>query len=498
MKNILIINLKGIEDIYQSAHFIRSLHKKHSNSNISYLIFDECEESIRCIKNIKNIYTIPRDKIATFFNNAIYNIGFAINELDYALRPTLSAKWDNIINYSNNKLSTYLTSYLTHANATPFSGIKFNQIHSVVYSDQWAQAYNDVLTSFFPSPMTIVDVLNTQNDLDDSSEEIINVQASHDKKVAHNFKMVKKMNNDSKIVGIRMLGSKKASNLSLSTVIDVFKLLIDYKKTTPILLIRPNDYERNLANEVNKNMNSKILSIESDFVALPSIIKNLDLLISPESPEKHLADLLDVSCLELSLDPISLFQKRTVNPKSYVLSYRIDQNSFSDNPDINQFRNLRGIQIDLKPKDIFKCSQIALGYADTEEAFDSFTQCSLYTPIKDSLGTFFVNKSGFINPHLEMKHLMGRFILSDILDFGKIQEITRHIVKTFDKKTIISWVEEENNGFSLAIKDLLATIRSLIKVQESMKNGDIFVQSLDNLLNHSQKKRPFGHIYSYF
>ncbi len=490
MKDVLIINLKRFGDIYQSAHLTNSIIKNDAMTRVSYLVFDEFKQAAECLNNIHKIFTIPRKQIITFYKNPIYSAGFGINELEKTLRPLIEIPWSNVINFSNDKVSTYLTSYITKSIHTSFTGIRFTEKQTIEYSDPWANVYNDIVTSYLPSPINIVDVVHLQSKLHYITEgEKIKTNPEHNETVFNNFKKLRESNRNregysNKIVGIQIKASVKSKDIPSKIIVQLLKIYLDTPSLIPVLLLAPTDQERELANKINKSLDKKIINIEADLIALPSVIQNLDIIITPDTSVKHLSDILNTPCLEISLGPSSLFQQGTCNPHSKILSYRVDQRNFSYNTNLNKFVD----QESLDPKDIFKCSQVILGNLNIDSTFDQKTQWTLYTPIKDSLGTFLANKSGFINLDIEMRRLLARQLLSKIFKGSLSLEIFKYIIFTFDESKLQKWIENEKVYIASTTKDLLSTLRSLIQTQENMKKGQSFVISLGKLLDHCQKK----------
>src|SRR5690606_33904195 len=87
----------------------------------------------------------------------------------------------------------------------------------------------------------------------------------------------------------------------------------------PLLLIAANDSEREYAQEILKELDFKPIVVESDFTALSSVVKNLDLLVTPDTVTKHFADAHGTRCLEVSLGSSPVFKQATVNPNSRLI-----------------------------------------------------------------------------------------------------------------------------------------------------------------------------------
>ena len=482
MKNILIINLKRLGDIYQGLHLVNSIYKSSPESKIYYLIFEEFKQVADCFPNIQKTFTIPRKKIITFYKNPIYSMGLGINELEKSLRPIIDHSWDNIINFSKDLTSTYITSYISKSTSSHFSGIRFSDKQTIEYSNFWANLYNDVLSSDFPSPFNAIDTIHLQSNLVFSYEKSkVQTNIQYDEIVINNFNILKSSNKSlKKILGFQITSSKKEKEIPFKIITQLLQMYLDTSDLLPIILIAPNDEERSMANKINQVLSKKIINIEADLTALPSVIKELDIVITPDTLVKHVCDIVGTPCLEISLGPAPLFLQGTSNPKSRILSYRTDKRHFSYKNNSDDFLDRKL----LSPQDIFQCSKLVLGDLDKNSIFDQKTQWSLYSPIKDEFGTFLVNESGFINPDFELRRVFSRQIILKISKKTPSEKILEYIINNFNEDVIKSWIKNEKAGVINLTKSILSVLRFLIQAQENETKSSLFIKSLGHLLDH--------------
>ena len=144
MKEVLVINLKRNGDIFTTGHIIRSILKKDPNTRISLLVLKEFERAAEALKGISQIYSIDRKKILTFAKNRIFSDGFALDQLNSDLNKVMLKSWDTIFNYSNDRVSTHITTLLK-GRTTKHIGIRFNDYCNVEHSNEWSIIFNDVL-----------------------------------------------------------------------------------------------------------------------------------------------------------------------------------------------------------------------------------------------------------------------------------------------------------------------------------------------------------------
>ena len=490
MRDILIINLRQVSEIYQSAHLAHSLFKSDPQSRIYYLVFEEFAPIVECLNGIYKIFTISKKKITTFYKNEIYSSGFGIDELEKNLRPMIEIPRRNVINFSNDETSKHITSYITETTRATFSGVRFSAGANVEYSGPWANVYDNIMPSYFPSPVSITDIVHLQSGLGHFSEgEKIKTNSQHNITVSRHFEKLRKINRDKtgfpgKVVGFQLKASQESKNIPFRVIVQLLRLYVQEEGLAPICLLAPTEEERDLIDRVNKALSKKIVSVETDMIALPSVVQHLDLVVTPDAYIKHVCDLLDTPCLEISLGPSLTFQQGTCNPKSKILTFRIDKRSLSQHSSLKKSIEREG----LESNDLFECTKAMLGNKRTDFLLREKKQWTLYSPTRDILGTFLTNESGFINLDIELRYLLARQTLSKIFKDSFSVEIFTYIMDTFEENELKKWIEKEKNHLALTSKNLLVTIKMLIQTQEDRQKGQRFVFSLEKLLDRSQEK----------
>ena len=156
MKNILIINLKRNGDILYMAHTINSIKHKYPDIKVSTLVFEEFKKSATLLRKIDRIFCINRKRIVSMLKNKIYSDHFAINELYSVLSSIDRLKWDCVFNYSNDKISSHLTSFLTNETQRKSTGVKIRPSGLVFSSNQWSELFNEFIVEHQQVPFPFV------------------------------------------------------------------------------------------------------------------------------------------------------------------------------------------------------------------------------------------------------------------------------------------------------------------------------------------------------
>ena len=126
---------------------------------------------------------------------------------------------------------------------------------------------------------------------------IIKSNKIHDRTAINNLDRLRSLKsqdaNRVSIIGIQVSSASIVKEIPEDTLIETIRLINSSETMIPILLTAPTEEEKKKASRINKEFENKLVSVEADFIALPSVLKNIDLLLTPDTSIKHLADLLD-------------------------------------------------------------------------------------------------------------------------------------------------------------------------------------------------------------
>lgn len=492
MKNYLFINLKRIGDIYNMAHVINSLTKNDPQCRISVLVFEESKKALYNLKNIHQVFTIDRNEVLTFKKNDLYSDAFSLNSFVHSLSQVREHRWDKVVNYSNDLCSAYICSYLT-ANDNNYSGIRYSNNNCVESSDQWADILNDLSTTFRPFPIQFVDLFHRMcaTKVSRPNKENILFSEKHNQTAKSNFDLIRKNEShdqeDIKLVGIQLKTSRVSKDIPLKVIKNLINLLLDTPGRYPVIIIAPNENERSLAMEINQEFSSSIATVEADLLALPSVLNNIDLLVTPDTAIKHLADLCQTPCLEISLGAAPLYEQATRGSDSYVLTYDLwAQDTEKDNETSNTSVNAN---------DIFCCIEYCFYHNPTYLSSLS-TRAHLLKPYYDSLGVTYKIVHGSRNYFKEIDFLAVRELSSYFT--GDYLYIDNMQIKSIPYSEVLSWCSREKDRSVFATRDLLGTLRSLKQIGDTNKSSRDFIISLEKLLNHSDSDSPLSIAFKLF
>jgi ADP-heptose:LPS heptosyltransferase len=485
MNNILIINLLRFGDIYSSAHLVNSLKKKYPDCKISMLVYSEFQAAAKSINEINSIYTIDRKKILSITNNKLFSDGMAIDTFTQTVETLAKTIWDNVINFSNDHTSAYLTSCISNRK---FNGVKYSKSNSVKYSSLWAIIFNDVLTEYKFSNLHHVDCYRHMSNLEDSmntSSTTIKTNPKHDETSLRTFEDIRKSysnkNVEMKLIGIQLTTSAEKKNIPLETITELIDKIFTANDMIPILLTSQSSSEAQMADNINKHFNNSLVIVESDLVALPSVVSNLDAIVTPDTLIKHLADVLTVPTIEVALGSAPFRKQGGHNDNNLIVAPIIDCYPCSaKNSCTNKVKHLCGQMI--KATDIFTALKCVFNPRLLQLASPSNHVC-IHIPKRDELGIHHVPAVGHVNFDQLLSYEMFRQYLIQLTNDKSVITIPVSLYKNIPIEIINKWCEKEIYKCTQASKALLGTIRSLTKLTpHNIENANHFVESLDKLL----------------
>jgi len=485
MNKVLFINLRRFGDIFSSAHIASSLKSKFKNIEISILIFKEFESGLKPIPLFNNIHVIDRKKIATLKNNDLFPDYMALKSFLDPVKKLKESNYDTIINLSNDLISTNIISYLNFNKKVKVKGIYFNNEKNIIFNSNWSIVFNDILTSYPYTPIHFVDCFKHMLGLEkeSSNERITKSQIKYEKIAKNNFNQIKKIkfeNPDSvKAIGIQLKTSSPDKDIPKNVLIELIEKYKNHGSLLPVLLTSTSEEEKKYANEINSYFENSLITIESDFLALPSVLNNIDLIVTPDTSVKHVADLNSTKILEVIYGHAPFLKQGSYNKGNAILvgSNNLIKLRNNNNPTIP------------KSSEIYKVSLLYLNFIKNED-LELPNDILFFESKKDSLGTWYDLKNKISNPTAERTLLsisVSRLLLYSILQ-NKEPNLELNNFLIYKVETIQNWIKEQKEDAINLMKDLLDTLKSLINLQRHQDQGLEFAQNLDNIfqcLNHN-------------
>ncbi|MBK23750.1 MAG: hypothetical protein CME70_07060 [Halobacteriovorax sp.] len=465
MSNVLFVNLKRNGDIFNTAALAHSYLKEHPHATPYILTYDEFKKATKPLSVFKGVFTLDRKKLTTFNNHNLYSNGFALDELLCELKGIESIVWSDIINYSSDRASTFLCNYLQAATNANIKGVSFGKYNNIDYKSNWEVVFNEVITNSNLSPVHFSTAYHGMLGVSENTGSYsIKRIKKHDDTVENNFTSLKK-NNSAKgancsLVGIQLSTSLDSKNWDSTQITKLIESVLDDYELYPLILIAPSDEERALSREINEKFDNKLVVVESDFLALSSVLRGLDVLVTPDTSVKHLADLNEVKVVEYT----------------HNLETTLKQGS----------RGKSNIIIDLKDNSLdLILNSIKFLIDPTDSAIKKIWNKNVYFTFDDQLGWNLRPINGEFSTQL-LKRQLKRTYIANWCDITLDWDIKKYF-SDYNYSEVQTIIDEEKNFIGEVSRDLLGTLRSLVKASESKAEANNFVVSLDKLLNHCDK-----------
>ena len=475
MKKILIINLRRLGDVFSTAHLINSLTIGGGNQ-VSLLTYKESSRASENLSNVTNLFEIDRKEIITLKTNKLFSDGFAFEQLFNQLSGIKNQEWDQVINYSNDVVGAYLASYLKDS-CKQVVGIHFNSNRNIVTQNEWELMFNDVLPVVKYAPIHFVDCYHKMTGANLVKEGTkLNTNHSYNETAFNNINAVRREHGESnsKIIGIQLKTADPAKDIPEATLHELVNLIKKNQELIPFILIAPNEDERRAATEFNKLHNDEVVVVEADLQAIASVLMNIDILVTPDTAIKHIADLTDTPVLEVSLGHAPFLKQGSYSKEALILTDVISSRVFT--------QGKVSSESSITAQDIMTCLLYSLTRTRYIKPLLS-TGVTLYQASFDQMGIRYTPVAGTIDTEIEIHRLMSRQLINTMFEQSPDTLIYRDVCN-LDLKTATEWTNTEKAVVTNVMKDILGTLRSLLQSVENRKSSRDFVMNLGKLITH--------------
>lgn len=481
MSQVLLVNLRRFGDIFGLGHVIAGLNASRPGVKVSLMVYKESLAAAKVLSGVHNIYTIDRKEIVTLKKNPIFSDGFALEKIFQDLKEVKATRWSDIINTSNDTVAAHLCGYL-RGSTSKVTGMSYNTSGVVIPSSDWDEVYNSLLPIIPASPIHMTDCLHQMTATPIEAEtEKVSLNTKHNETAFKNINHIRNQKGPyAKVIGVQLFASTTDKELSYDASEALISALLGSDDYVPLVLHAPDAVERERVKNLNQRFTNRLVTVEADFNALSSVLLNLDLLVSVDTSVMHLADLNSTPVLELSLGPSPFLKQGPRTVDSLVLSPRLttrvfESAAYKNNPELARSNHSLGAG------SIFGAIDYFFKVQETPILDPNIT---LYKVVQDELGVRYQAIAGSIDSRSEIQRLMSRAVLLSLFD-REVSESIIEELRTFDSSTINAWCEREKFQITAITRDLLGTLRSLLKCLESKRAYTDFVTSLDRLLGHA-------------
>lgn len=475
MKNILVINFGKENEIITSSYLIGALKENNPHAHIHLLTYSAHVEFAKTLNGIHTIHTIDSDLIQNILKNPLYSDAFAVNSFMDIIAPIQSLEWEQVVNYSNDQVSSFLISAI---NAKEKSGTYINHYGVAQTDDKWSLYQNYVASGMSRAAIDKVTIRNhiVKAPFSYQSERFVN-NPDYTMVASQNFSRIRAMKgtNQAFVVGISLAAGFDGHQMTTEQYADLIEAIEESDDCKAVLLLDGKNYQRELANELNYQLGNSLVSINVDTVALPSVLSNIDMFVSPANHQLAMADAMDVKCIEVRECNANHLRAQSIASENYLIYAKEDKTLVSD--------------ILLAINEEYGTQLPVTSLSSTNPT---------YKVLHDDYGPFMTQIRGEINIKHELRYHIERSYFLQILGYDQNAELFEHIRENTDQEVLGSYIQELKSELTSTVKVLLATLRSLKGVKSSKTNLQSFIGYLDTLMSAGKTDSTVGAIIRYF
>lgn len=460
MSNTLITILENEMNLLRATHFINSFVKENPHTEISVMTYSQNKKTISLLPNIKDTFFIDAQDIAATLDSPLFSDAYAINALTDSLQGCLDKTWDEVINYSNDRIGSYLVSALAAQRKT---GTVISNFGGPTTSNQWATYLNFVNPNRAGHLISNNTARHYMLNMPCHKEgKKIKINEDYSSIAAQNIAKIRKSKQttgNADIVAISLEAGANNDSIDFHSLCEIIDTLESSERYRAVLLLSGKETEKSLVNDLNYKFDNKLISINCDYTTLPSVIMNVDALVSVPNAQMAIADALETRIIEIDTQDTDKTNFTTVNAGNYLVKQFNGENICSD---VNYILNQE---------------------FETSLPVDSMNSNNkTYTQLEDDFGMFSTQIRGELDLQLELRYHIERMYHYQLMGYPQNQELVDHIKQNTNKEDLELFSTQVKDELTDTVKILLAALRSLKGVRQSKSNLQKFIGYLDTLI----------------
>ncbi len=463
MSKILVTILSHDIDIIGSTHLICSLKEENPHSEISVLTYSDLLTFFSAHAGISEVYSIDRNFAKSVSESSLYSDSFALNSFFKSVAPCYDTHWNKIINYSNDTVASYLCSMMTTDDMT---GTSISKLGSAQTSNVWSNYLNfvspnieeDIIPSHLVRHYMSSVPYRREGKKVKFNNEFTQVATTNFSRIRQSLKT----SQPTYMVGISLSPSFGGSPICKESITEVIEALEDSENFKAVLILSGSEKEKTLVNRLNERFDNKLISINTDRTAFPSVALNLDFLVSQSNEHLMFADAIETRTIELRSSKNMKRRSSLVNTDNFVI-YQGEE---------------------LVSNDI-----LILLNQETESELpisSMHTSNKIYMTTEDDYGFLMTQIRGPVELDEELRYHIERTYHFQLMGFQPNKQFVSHLKKSVDPIALSTFITQSKDELTNAVKLLLATLRSLKGAKQSQSNLKNFVLYLDQIISKAK------------
>lgn len=450
MKKILIINTKNNKDLLSHSLLLSQFAEQYELSLLNISKHTNADLLFNCFSHTE---TINVDELSSIFESKLFSNVLLLEKIYSQLSYYKKTKWDLIINFSSDKLSALLGSYLKN-NSQDYFGYYWNlgQVFSSSHLlDELTLEINHDLH------INADDLIARKLNLS-SSCEIVKIYPSIVNKVKKYIEVTEEIKDLDNFKTVGFVLHEKAKWINQENAQDVIDFINTHQSIIPVF-VTSNRQQTDLL----QNLAKPPVVIESNQQSLASIASALDLIVTADVAIANYLSHVQKKCLFINSNKFESLKLLQLGQESNVLQPHGELNL-----------------IDLNSSILYALSQSRL----VKPILISSTLLSVFY---DHLGQGLNVVNTSENPMIYLINLINRDIYKKVclrqnedqkvIDFSKIE-----------LNAISKYIAEQKEMLSLIQKEALGAIRNVSLSSENKAHAKAFVNNITNLLELAEIK----------
>lgn len=475
MKKILLVNLDSRDDVLNLASIIENLKSKDAQTAIYTLTDEKYRSQVGLLSQVNGSYYIDSNEIQKVLKQRIFSDFEAVNSLWNGLEESGKQNWDLIINLSSSEAASFIVSTLR---ANEVIGNYKSPEKSTIGNNFWARLHyqgENHQTSGIHQVNSYNRIIglnqNSESQAQIYSDSTLNALAHKNISRIRQSKMVN--NEKSHVVGIQLENESRPTALSLDTICEMVAELSSTPNIVPVILTLKSEQNGDLIKKINQKFNRSVVIIETDFLALTSIMVNLDSIIASTKSFRILADLLETQSVFVTNDLQDVYENfSSLNDNITIYCNTVD------------YPLIRGKELTLALEALL---------TEKNEKLDLVSnQLTVYRSGQfpgQGANNELWNKAiaGGINQVEVLHNLVKRILVHNVNGETTRLKDTAELLQNISEASAYHWISREKNALSVMVKTTLAALRTIKTAQNNLAARKEFINSVDEIMANSNE-----------